>query len=193
MVLILSVLSVSASAYGTRQRAPQGVSNGLRGSRVKCATTKTFTSDQLSFRYSGCWTSRIYDDRTTFTDLVDVLSNEKTHSPCRVTATSNLTCGWPLRHLQRSGVLIEWTFGGQPGWELGNEKGTSLIVDGQPAREDVRHQGCGTAGGDEKITVYVSRSELSNYLLMTACLQSPKNAIELQRLTAMLDSVNVQT
>jgi hypothetical protein len=162
-------------------------------SRVKCATTKTFTSDALSFRYSSCWTSHLYDDKTTYTDLLDVLSNVVTHSPCRVTVKTNLTCGWPLRRLPRSGVLIEWEFGGQPGWELNVEKGASLLVDGLPAREEVQDQACGSIGGNEKVTVFISRPELFDYLLMTACLRSPDNAIELQRISMMLGSVTVAT
>jgi hypothetical protein len=196
VILTLSILVISTNAFGLRHDSSlSGRQVGvptLRRSQASCARTKTFTSAEFSFRYSSCWASRVYPDRSSFTDLVDVLSNQVTQSPCR-TAKSSTYCGWPLRHLQRSGVLIEWVLGGQLGWKLSDEKGSTLSVGGRPAREDIVHQSCGSIGGDEHVSVYVSRPELDNYLLMTACLRSPDDAVELQRIRAMLASVSALT
>jgi hypothetical protein len=130
---------------------------------------------------------------SSFSTLVDVLSDEETHKPCRTVTKSigsETTCGWPLRDLKRSGVLIEWSFGGEPGWKLSDQKGSTLSVDGRPAREEIQHQACGTIGGDERVYVIISRPELDSFFLMTACLRSPGDAVELQRIRAMLSTVH---
>jgi hypothetical protein len=165
-------------------------------SHANCANTKKFSSNELSFRYSGCWTSRVYSEGGTSSTLVDVLSNEQTHTPCRTVRTSEgseTICGWPLRHLQRSGVLIEWMLGGQPGWKLSDVKGSTLSVGGRPAREEILHQACGSLGGDERVYVFVSRPELDNYVEMFGCLRSPDDSVELQRIRDMLTSVRSLT
>ena len=199
LILTLSSLVISTSAFGASNvGSSRDRSTGApisRQSQPKCAI-KVFTSDIISFRYSSCWTSRSYPDGGTFLTLVDVLSNEVTHSPCRTVTNprgSETSCGWPLRHLQRSGVLIEWWFGGVPGWKLSEEKGSTLSVGGRPAHEEILHQACGSIGGNEQVAVFVSRPIVDNFLLMTACLRSPDDAFELHRIRAMLVSVSSVT
>jgi hypothetical protein len=196
----LSILVTSTNEFGVRHDAVlSGKSTDAptsRNSQARCATTKSFTSDEVSFRYSSCWTSRVYTDESTSSTLVDVLSYEDTHSPCQTVTNSKgskTACGWPLRHLKRSRVLIEWTLGGEPGWKLSDQKGSTLFVGGRPAREEILHQARGSIGGDERVYVLVSRPELDNYLLMFACLRSPGDAVELQRIRAMLASVSALT
>jgi hypothetical protein len=197
LILTLSILVTSDNGFGV-SHVPSLSARSIeaptsRNSQAKCAPTKTFTSEEVSFRYSGCWSSRVYAEESTFSTLVDVLSNEVTHHPCRTVTNSRgsqTSCGWPIRHLQRSGVLIEWTLGGQPGWKLGDQKGSKLTVGGRPGREEILQQACGSIGGDERVYVIISRPELDNYLLMTACLRSPDDAVGLQRIRAMLTTVH---
>jgi hypothetical protein len=192
LIAIGSIVPYSAGAFGLHPDSSIAGRSTERSqdSQGKCSGTKTFISSTVSFRYSSCWVSRVFPDRTTYTDLVDVLSNQNTHSPCRLVNNSYSTCGWPLQHLRRAGVLIEWTVGGHVGWTLDRERGAALSVGGSPAREQVVHEACGSIGGDEKVTVYVSVPELDDYLLMTACLRSPEEAVELRRIRAMLSSVS---
>jgi hypothetical protein len=187
------VLANSSNAFGVRRAASAddkpAAASSTPQSRASCRKTKSFTSESVSFRYSSCWTSRAYDDRFTNTELVDVLSNQVTHNPCHLVNNSYQTCGWPLRHLQPAGLLIKWIIGGQVGWSLNKEKGSELSVGGSPARELIAHEACGSIGGDEKVTVYVSIPEADNYLLMTACLRSPGDEVEVKRINSMLESV----
>jgi hypothetical protein len=78
---------------------------------------------------------------------------------------------------------------GQPGWKLSDQKGSALSVGGRPAREEILHHACGSIGGNERIYVIVSRPEVDNYVEMFACLRSPHDAVEIQRIRAMLASV----
>jgi hypothetical protein len=80
--------------------------------------------------------------------------------------------------------------GGQPGWKLSDVKGSTFSVGGRPAREEILHQACGSLGGSEQVYVFVSRPELYNYVEMFGCLRSPNDAVELERIRAMLASVS---
>jgi hypothetical protein len=191
-----------ATGIGTaNERYPEAPSNGQfsalkesRAASTACGTTGRFSGGGVVFRYSSCWSSSMYSEESSFSWLIVDLSDQPTHNPCRTTKTATRTtvsCGWPIRRIEKSHVLIQWFGMGTPGWHLENEPGTSLTVGGRPAREEIRHQSCGSIGGNEVVTIFISRRANDNYYLISACLRAPEMALQLQRINQMLRSVRL--
>ena len=154
-----------------------------------CGPTKTFTNGFLSFRYSGCWTATTYNEMSTMSQTIVYLSDQATHDPCHAAAVGR-TCAQPLSKLRPGHVLVQWSEGGSPNWNLDQIQGSPTTVGGQPARYDISRPGsCNGIGADETVSVTIARSTPFNWYRMTACLLAPGDPQAATAVQQMLSTV----
>lgn len=191
VAIALFGLPASLSASVSTSSAPT-LSAERSGLQASCKATRTFRGSAFSFNYSPCWTASTFREVSSFAWLDVVLSDQTTHNPCRTSTDSTgvqTACTWPIGHLKRSHVLVEWFEVGHPGWHLTDEPGVPITVAGRAARERIVHHGCPQIGGDEMVSIEISKLVPDNFFQVTACLRSPDDTIQLQRLSTMLKSV----
>ena len=153
------------------------------------ASLTTFRNAYLQFRYPQNWRALQFPDsgELHFHPML-YLSTQPGHNPCNQTGLS-VTCGWPVDQLQPSGVLVQWENKGFPGWSLATQTGTSIHVDGRPAREQTAKPGdCRSIGADETVSVEIARPMADNWTAFTACLRGPNLAASEQKIAAVLAS-----
>lgn len=116
--------------------------------------------------------------------------------PCSYTREESgglwVLCGWPVAALGPNDVFVEWGFGGGASWSLDRMPGDPGRVGGRPARIARVDSGpledkCRSIGGDEAITVWISRAP-HNYYSMIACLRGPDLQTREQQVFTMLRS-----
>jgi hypothetical protein len=133
-----------------------------------------YNGSGLSFSYPAAWTAykpALPTVALHFNPLV-YLSTQPVHAPCS-TKGDTTTCGFPVDHLQPSGVLVTWETNGLLAMGLG--PGTQIQVDGHPgARQEKTGGECRTIGADRTIDVTIATHPLPSALTyLTACLRGP--------------------
>jgi hypothetical protein len=151
----------------------------------------TFRNAYLEFRHPQDWkplTFRIPPTMLHFDPML-YLSTQPGHNPCR--QAGNVTsCGWPVDHLAPGGVLVMVENEGFPGLMLPKRTGTSLRLDGRPAKRVVTRPGdCRTIGADETVSIEIARPQVADNLTsVTACLRGPNLVDHERELDALLAS-----
>jgi len=182
LVLALLALSLGAACGGSSR--PQTTT------MTPPASLTTFRNAYLEFRYPQAWRTLTFQIPPTVLhfDPMLYLSTQPGHNPCRQNGDVT-SCSWPVDRLDSNGVLVVWENQGYPGWRLAPQPGTSVSVDGRPAKQVVKRPGdCGTIGADETVSIQIARPVDSNWTAFTACLRGPNLAGHEQEIKALLAS-----
>jgi hypothetical protein len=156
---------------------------------------RTFRSTDVKFQYPSTWRAHRFADNSSFSSLVVFLSNQRFRPPCvthRHKRYTEVTCGQPIRRLQRGSILIGWWEDGFPLWSLRRVKGTPLKVGGRPAKLVHSPARCGV-GEDTTLEVVIQSPIVSdNYDEMLACIRGPNSGKMEQQTMALLKTVRFQ-
>jgi hypothetical protein len=149
---------------------------------------QSLNNGDLSLDYPMSWHSVRYERRSSFTTLLEYLTNQRLHPPC-----TDGSCAWPIDHLSPGGVLVSWSADGFPGWTLAKTRGKSTRVGNRPAKVLEQYPGsCRQIGGDVTITVDIPRPAAGNYYSMMACIREPGSTKATESIRDMLSSVRVK-
>jgi len=175
---ILAVVSATTACGG-----------GANTSAAKDPPLVKYANNFLSFSRPTAW--KAYPFRWAgelhFQPMLYV-STQPVLDPCR-TKGNTTTCTWPVRRLQRDGVLITWENRGFPGWSLESQPGSSLRVGGRSARRLATRPGpCAAIGGNLTVEVAIARPLAHNWTEATACLRGPDLTLNERRVDALLAS-----
>jgi hypothetical protein len=93
------------------------------------------------------------------------VSTQQLDEPCSYTRTDQgvqSRCRLPLGSLHANGALVQWGFGGRPGWSLGQMPGTPMRIGGRPAKlavieTDTAANSCRQLDGDELLILWIAR------------------------------------
>lgn len=160
--------------------------------------TEHYNQRGLQFEYPSSWRAAHFEDQSSFTALLVVLSNQKMRSPCirtKVSVGVQISCGrWGVARLDARGVLVEWFVGSAlPGNGVSLGPGLPMTIDGLPARAQIARPGdCRSIGGQETITVFIPTNQTSWYS-MSACIRGPNLASTVRSVRALLLSTKFAT
>jgi hypothetical protein len=149
----------------------------------------------LTFDYPSGWSNVSWGSfPSSFSYMVAALSNQRLHSPC-VHHGNVFSCGQPLGRLQPAAMLVEWWEDGFPGWQLADQPGAAISVDGVPAKMErgpSASPNCRGLGASLGISVVVARPQApGNYFQFIACLRGPQLSRETSLALEMLDSARL--
>jgi hypothetical protein len=154
---------------------------------------KRYTDSEISFQYPAQWNIRHFNERSSFSIPIVFVSNETLHAPCRsfkVAAGEETTCNYPVKHLAKGGVLLEWTSNGTPTFSINQVPGIAGKIGGLVSRLEVARPGtCHNIGADETITAIADRpSPTDNFFELSACLRGPHLSTLADEVTSLLHS-----
>ena len=169
---------------------PSGCSFGSASSTHGASTTQprpatqqfvrltTYRGYGITFAYPASWRRRHRGFSTTMTSPIVDLGTQPMVDPC-VHSGNSTSCWFPVRHLDRGGVVVMWSTGGG-------------LID--PAHRPVPGvhvktlpTGCRSLGGGEEITASVVLRGDRVYEV-AACLRGPDVAAHEREVRAMLTS-----
>ncbi|HEY3843600.1 MAG TPA: hypothetical protein VGL48_10155 [Acidimicrobiales bacterium] len=168
----------------------------LSGASVAASSVKQYKAAEISFRYPSSWKISRFQEESSFSTAMVFLSNEKLHPPCRtsqVPAGQEITCGNPLQHLSKRGVLLEWAEVGTPTFSIDQTPGITGKIGGLVGRLEVTHPGtCSDVGADETITAVADRAPPAdnNRYVLTACLRGPNLKSSTAMVAALIRSTS---
>jgi hypothetical protein len=148
----------------------------------------TYSNSLLSFDHPAAW--KTYPFRWAgelhFRPMV-YLSTQPLRDPCS-TKGGTTSCGFPVKQLERGGVLVTWNVSSPPAMALG--RGSRIRVDGRTARRmDTAGGMCRSIGADRTIDILIATRPLpSTPTEFTACLRGPGLAQERESVEALLAS-----
>ena len=150
----------------------------------------------LSYSYPPGWSIVSWDGASSFTYMVAAISNQRLRNPC-FHHGNVFGCGQPLGRLQPGAMLVEWWEDGYPLWQLADQPGSAISVDGLPAKMEVgpsASSACRGTGASRGISVVVARPQApGNYFQFIACLRCPQLTRETSLALAMLDSARLSS
>ncbi len=145
----------------------------------------------LSYSYPRGWSVVAWSGPSSFSFMVAAISNERLRSPCFHHGNVG-GCGQPLGGLQPAAMLVEWWENADPRWQLDDQPGAPLSVDGLPARMEQGANAipvCRGLGAGSGVSVVVARPQApGNYFEFTACMRGPHLGDETSLAMAMLNS-----
>jgi hypothetical protein len=150
-----------------------------------------YASSSLSFTHPAAWKAYPFQwpGELHFRPMV-YLSTQPVHNPCS-TKGNTTSCGFPVRHLERGGVLVTWNASYPPA--IGFGPGSHITVDGHPARRvDTAGGMCRSIGADRTIDVLIQTRPFPSTLTdFTACLRGPGLAQAETSVDALLASTKL--
>jgi hypothetical protein len=98
-----------------------------------------------------------------------------------------------LGSLEPDAALLQWGYGGRPGWSLGQMPGDPVRIGGRSAKLAVDEpsggaDSCLQLGGDESLTLWITRKAAHNFYFMNACLRGPDLKSVEQKVRTMIAS-----
>lgn len=129
------------------------------------------------------------------TTFVAFLSNQPMHQPCTTTRSSistTVSCGFPVKSLERNGVLVTFIAGGMPGWTIADDTGRHLVVDHHAAREIVIRKPNRSLDATAQYSIFIDRGVPSNYYLFNVYFRNPGVSEDQRLLRKMLNSMRIQ-
>jgi hypothetical protein len=148
-----------------------------------------YSGKYLSFTHPAAWTATAPTGPGLgfhFQPIV-YLSTQQVGSPCSLQGNTT-TCGWPIKDLQRGGVLGVWQFPYTGPIEF-MPQGKRITVGGYPAWVSEKPgRDCRGLGADRTIDAMIKRSP-GNFIAFTACLRGPGLAQDVKSVNALLASV----
>jgi hypothetical protein len=160
----------------------------------RCSTTT-----QVRFAYPREWDALDSPEYSSMYTRLIWLSTQELNEPCSYTHTDRgvqVRCGLPLGSLDPNAALLQWGFGGRPGWSLGQMPGEPMRIGGRSAKLAVNERSggadsCLRLGGDESLTLWITRKAAHNFYLMNACLRGPGLKSIEQKVRTMITSARV--
>jgi hypothetical protein len=158
----------------------------------RCSTTT-----QIRFVYPREWDALASPEYSSMYTRLIWLSTQELNEPCSYTHTDQgvrVRCGLPLGSLDSNTVLVAWGFGGRPGWSLRQMPGEPMRIGGRSAKLAVDETSGGGAdsclqlGGDESLSLWITRKAAHNFYFMNACLRGPDLKSVEQKVRTMIAS-----
>jgi hypothetical protein len=156
----------------------------------------SFERNGLAFRYPATWRRYTWQFASSFSYAVVYLSTAIEHDPCKTIVSAKgttITCGSPLSHLDRSGLLVTWFDHGFPTTTFTDFPGAHTRIDGHPARIDIgtATAQCSRLGGQRSITAYIGTSaSASDWTELDACLRGPNLVTNQRRVEDLLTTTH---
>jgi hypothetical protein len=155
----------------------------------RCSTTT-----QIRFAYPREWDALDSPEYSSMYTSLIWLSTQELNEPCSYTHTDQgvrVRCGLPLGSLEPDAALLQWGYGGRPGWSLGQMPGKPMRIGGRSAKLAVSEpsgggDSCLDLGGDESLTLWITRKAPHNFYLMNACLRGPDLKSAEQKIRTMI-------
>jgi hypothetical protein len=152
----------------------------------------SFERNGLAFRYPATWRRYTWQFASSFSYAVVYLSTANEHDPCKTTVSAkgtSITCGSPLTHLGRSGLLVTWFDHGFPTTTFNDFPGVHTTIDGHHARIEIgtATPQCSRLGGQRSITAYIRDSaSASSWTELDTCLRGPNLVTNQRRVEDLL-------
>ncbi len=187
------LLAIVAIVAATALASACGAGGGNAQAAKDPQAPVKYTSSQLSFTHPAAWTAYPFrwPGELHFKPIV-YLSTQPVHDPC-TTNGNETSCGFPVRHLARGGVLIVWQVNGIPVSGIRAAPGTPTQVGGTYAKRVTTDPGsCRAIGADRTIEVVIgSPTEFGVPTDFVACLRGPGLAQEERAVDALLASTRL--
>ncbi|MDX6411869.1 MAG: hypothetical protein QOE91_1385 [Gaiellaceae bacterium] len=189
---ILALALVPAASHAAWIRVdPPSVGCSLVPPGYRCSTTT-----QIRFAYPREWDVLDSPEYSSLYTRLIWLSTQELNEPCSYTHTDQgvrVRCGLPLGSLDQNGALLQWGFGGRPGWSLGQMPGERIRIGGRSAKLAVNEpsggaDSCLQLGGEESLTLWITRKAAHNFYFMNACLRGPDLKSVEQKVRTMIAS-----
>jgi hypothetical protein len=165
----------ASSTHGTSRTQPQ---SATQPDVLELVRLTTYRGHGITFAYPASWRHRHRGFYSTMTSPIVDLGTQPMVDPC-VHSGNSTSCWFPVRHLDRGGVVVMWSTGGG-------------LID--PAHGPVPGvhvktllTGCRSLGGGEEITASVVLRGGRVYEA-AACLRGPDVAAHEREVRAMLAS-----
>lgn len=157
--------------------------------------TSHYSGTAISFDYPASWERRSYQKQSSFSSAIVFMSTGRLREPCATTTDSgtvtSISCGWAVERLADSGVYVEWSANGFPGWQLTAQGGEPRTIGGREARVQEDAPGaCTKVGGDVTVTALIARGP-DNWYEMEACLKGPHLDESRRQVNDMLSSLEI--
>jgi hypothetical protein len=173
----------SGCSFGSASSAHDASTSQLRSAAqpdvLELVRLTTYRGHGITFMYPASWRHRHRGFSTTMTSPIVDLGTQPMVDPC-VHSGNSTRCLFPVRHLDRGGVVVMWSTGGG-------------LID--PAHSPVPgvhvktlRPGCRSLGGAEEITASVVLRGGRVYEV-AACLRGPDVAAHERAVRAMLESM----
>ena len=191
VVVAALVLLIDHYAFAPKASNPQPSAANVRS----CRGTKVLTTGGTSFRYPSCWTLSNYTEESTMATVIAFLSNQPMHQPCKTTRSgisTTVSCGFPVKSLERGGVLVTFIAGGMPGWTIADDTGRQLVVDHHAARETVIRKPNRSLDATAQYSIFIDRGVPSNYYEFDVYFRNPGVSEDQRLLRMMLNSMRIQ-
>lgn len=193
LVVVLAALVPLTDHYAFAPKASNPPPNAANVRR--CLRTKVLTTAGTSFRYPSCWTLSNYTEESTMTTVVAFLSNQPMRQPCTTTRSgisTTVSCGFPVKSLERGGVLVTFIAGGMPGWTIAGDTGRHLVVDHHAAREIVIRKPNRSLDATAQYSIFIDRGVPDNYYQFDVYFRNPGVLEDQRLLRTMLNSMKIQ-
>ena len=149
--------------------------------------------DALVFSYPASWRSRRVHETTSFTDAIVNFSTQPMHAVCHTKHNAKgieTDCGWPVRQLRASGVLVQWDYFRAMGGLFQRQRGRHIRLDGHAAIQGIERPGlCGAVGATETIETTIKAAPAD--VRVTACIRGPGVAQRESQVQMMLTSLHL--
>lgn len=191
VVVAALVLLIDHYAFAPKASHPPPSAANVRS----CLETKVLRTGGTSFRYPSCWALSNYTEESTMTTVVAFLSNQPMHQPCKTTRSgisTTVSCGFPVKTLERGGVLVTFVAGGMPGWTIADDTGRHLVVDHHAARETVIRKPNRSLDATAEYWIFIDRGVPDNYYQFDVYLRNPGVSEDQRLLRKMLNSMRIQ-
>ena len=192
-VVVVAALALLIDHYAF---APKASNPPPSAANVRsCLGTKVLGTGGTSFRYPSCWTLSNYTEESTMTTAVAFLSNQPMHQPCKTTRSgisTTVSCGFPVKTLERGGVLVTFIAGGMPGWTIADDTGRHLVVDHHAARETVIRTPNRSLDATTEYWIFIDRGVPDNYYQFDVYFRNPGVSEDQRLLRKMLNSMRIQ-
>jgi hypothetical protein len=127
-IVALALVPAASDAAWIRV-GPQPVGCSLVPPGYRCSTTT-----QIRFAYPRRWDALDSPEYSSMYTRLIWLSTQELNEPCSYTHTDQgvrVRCGLPLGSLNPNAALLQWGFGGRPGWSLGQMPGEPMRIGGR--------------------------------------------------------------
>jgi hypothetical protein len=127
-----------------------------------------------------------------FSTPMVVVSNQLLDGYCTESGGTKSCRAMPIRSLDPSGVVLQWSEHGFPGWTFGGQDGRVINIDGRPAKITEQNAVCGPMGSDRSLTVIVTRPGIrDNWYQLDACFREPGADAAIAEVMELLQTVQI--
>lgn len=149
-----------------------------------------YDAGDFTFAHPAAWGSATYDVMSSFSTVVVYLSTAELSDPCERALGMTNCMREAVGGLGPSGLLVEWTHWGFPGWTFDPTAGTGATIGGRAATvaDLPADERCRKVDGEAIVSATIPMQVESNWVEMRACLRGPGLDRLRAQVAAMLDS-----